>query len=90
VTGRYSTLDALINVHRLDQTYLTALMVEHSVGLSILAAPGMHTQVQIIEGATKKLLTTAGRSFNQVVVDAGSHWSWIDAALFDRLRRFTS
>lgn len=87
LTSRYSALDALNNPHRLDRAYLSALMIEHSAGLSILAAPGLHTDVQVEKGATRKLLSTAVRSFDEVVVDAGSHWNWVDSALFEQAEK---
>jgi Flp pilus assembly CpaE family ATPase len=61
-------------------------MVEHTSNLAILAAPSTHTQVEVKKGATERLLTVARRNFDEVVVDAGSHWSWMDDALFEQAK----
>jgi pilus assembly protein CpaE len=84
LNNQYSTLDALNNINRLDTTYLAALMVRHSSGMSVLAAPGMHAQVPATRGATDKLISVAREAFDYVVVDVGSNWSWIDSEIFDQ------
>jgi pilus assembly protein CpaE len=86
VVGKYSTIDALNNVHRLDTAYLEALMVRHESGISFLGAPGTHLRVEVPKGATEKLITVARRTFENVIVDVGSRWSWIDPALLDQAK----
>ena len=43
LTPQYSTVNALLNFNRLDSNYLSTLLVKHSSGLSVLAAPDKYT-----------------------------------------------
>ena len=40
INTQFSTVDALQNYSRLDQNFLSKLLIKHSSGLSVLAAPG--------------------------------------------------
>jgi Flp pilus assembly CpaE family ATPase len=72
VTPQYSTVDALKNFSRLDSTFLGRLIVKHSSGISVLAAPGSYPEYRASDEATQKLLLVARQNFENVVVDVGS------------------
>ncbi len=72
VVPEYSTVDALQNYQRLDSSFLSRLLVSHTSGLSVLAAPGRHSSYRATEDAIEKLLLVARQNFQNVVVDAGS------------------
>lgn len=83
IRSRYSTLDALMNAPTLDAAFLAGLLTEHSSGLWVLPSPGTQSPVDCPRGAVEKLLDVARQGFENVIVDAGSHWSWTDAALLE-------
>jgi pilus assembly protein CpaE len=72
ITAPFSTVDALQNANRLDSNFLSRLLVQHSSGLSVLAAPDKYAAVTIPVEALEKLLISARQDFGYVVVDAGS------------------
>jgi Flp pilus assembly CpaE family ATPase len=72
ITPGYSTIDALQNFGRLDASFLSKLLVKHSSGLFVLAAPGNYSVYQSSNDAILKLLTVARQEFQNVVVDVGS------------------
>ena len=57
----------------LDSNFLAKLLIKHSSGLSVLAAPDRYTSVQASDEAVEKLLAVARQDFDYVVVDAGSN-----------------
>lgn len=73
VRSRYSLLDAIDNLHRLDGEFLRELAVKHKSGLDILAGsdhferPGSADSTALEE--VFRLLT---RQYDYIVVDAGS------------------
>jgi pilus assembly protein CpaE len=73
IRPRYSVLDAIDNLHRLDKEFLRELVAKHKSGLDILAGsdhfdrPGAADNTGIEE--LFRLLT---RQYDYVVVDAGS------------------
>jgi pilus assembly protein CpaE len=83
VSAQYSAVNALQNFSRLDAHFLASLLVQHSSGLSVLAAPSELTSVQITEDAIDKLLEVARQEFDYVVVDAGSRLDLQHTRLFD-------
>jgi pilus assembly protein CpaE len=83
INAQYSTANALQNVVRLDYLFLSKLMVEHSSGLMVLAAPDRYTHVEATNETVQRLLTVARQNFNFVVVDAGSRFGATGKALFD-------
>jgi pilus assembly protein CpaE len=83
----FSTVDALREVERLDSAFLSKLVVRHSSGLSLLAAPGQFPHVPIDNAAANRLLTVACNSFDYVVIDAGSRLDWTRTHLFDLASR---
>jgi pilus assembly protein CpaE len=83
ITARYSIVDALQNSSRLDASFLSTMLVRHSSGLSVLAAPSELATEQFSEGAVNKLLEVARQEFDYVVVDAGSRLDLQQTHLFD-------
>jgi pilus assembly protein CpaE len=72
ITAEYSTIDALNSVERLDARFLDQLLVKHSSGVWVLAAPGRFLQYQASTDAIDWLLHVARQEFENVVVDLGS------------------
>jgi pilus assembly protein CpaE len=83
LTPEYSTANALSSYNRLDSNYLSTLLVKHSSGLSVLAAPDRYATVQATNEAVEKLLFVTRQDFDYVVVDAGSRFDAIGKALFE-------
>jgi pilus assembly protein CpaE len=82
IKAQYSTVDALQNSGRLDASFLLTLIVRHSTGLSVLAAPSEMTTFQASDEAIDRLLAAARQQFDYVVVDAGSRLDLEKTALF--------
>ena len=87
LNSEYSTADALREAERLDFAFLSRLIVRHSSGLSLLAAPGRFPHIPIDNVAANKLLTVACNGFDYVVIDAGSRLDWTRTHLFDLASR---
>jgi pilus assembly protein CpaE len=83
IKSRYSTLNALENFSRLDASFLSTMLVKHSSGLLVLAAPSELTTLQVSDDAIDKLLEVAAQEFDYVVVDAGSRLELQHTHLFD-------
>jgi pilus assembly protein CpaE len=83
IVAEYSTENAFQDSSRLDANFLSSLLVRHSSGLSVLAAPGDFPQAQASIDAVDKLLAVARLNFDYVVVDAGSRLDLKASALFD-------
>ncbi len=84
VRPRFTVIDALDNLHRLDQEFLRELVVRHKSGLDILAGgdqidrPGIHDAPGV-----EQLLQLLARSYDFIVVDAGTVTGTIaDVAVF--------
>jgi pilus assembly protein CpaE len=73
ISAEFSTANALQNFERLDSNFLTKLLIKHSSGLSVLAAPDRYTPLRATDEAVEKLLSVARQDFDYVVVDAGSN-----------------
>jgi pilus assembly protein CpaE len=82
LNSQYSTLNALTNFNRLDSNYLSTLLVKHSSGLSVLAAPDKYTSASISQEALERLLFVTRQDFDYVVIDAGSRFESTDKTLF--------
>jgi pilus assembly protein CpaE len=83
INAQYSTANAMQNLARLDYHFLSSMLIKHSSGLFVLAAPDRYTQVEATNEAVQKLLTVARQNFDYVVVDAGSRFSTTGKALFE-------
>jgi len=82
LTGRYSTLDALENVTRLDATFLSTLLQPCGENVWVLAAPGHFINMEFQNKAIDKLITVALDHFDFVVVDSGSRLNFIETNLY--------
>jgi pilus assembly protein CpaE len=83
IKPRYSTVNALQNSSRLDASFLSTMLIRHSSGLSVLAAPSELTTAQFSDEAVDKLLKIAREEFDYVVVDAGSRLDLQHSHLFE-------
>jgi len=73
VRPRYTILDAIENLHRLDKDFLRELVAKHKSGLEILAGSEQHDRPGVADaGAVEELFRVLGRSHDFVVVDAGN------------------
>ena len=73
VRPRYTILDAIENLHRLDKDFLRELVAKHKSGLDILAGSEHHDRPGASDaGAVEELFRVLGRSHDFVVVDAGN------------------
>jgi pilus assembly protein CpaE len=76
VRSRYTLLDALDNLHRLDQEFLKELVVKHKSGLEILSGSDVFDRPGSADvSALEDVLRTLGRQYAHVVIDAGAHLS---------------
>lgn len=83
IKSQYSTVNALQNFSRLDASFLSTLLSQHSSGLYVLAAPSELAPTHVSEDAIDKLLEVACQEFEYVVVDAGSRLDLQSTHLFD-------
>ncbi len=74
IHAQYSTINALESYEQLDSNFLATLVVKHSSGLEVLAAPDKYTEVQPSTPAIEKLLSLVRDDYDYVVVDAGSRF----------------
>ena len=82
VSAEYSTINALQNASRLDASFLSKLLVKHSTGVSVLAAPGKFPQFDASNDAIDRLLMVARQEFDNVVIDMGSRLDLMGTGLF--------
>jgi pilus assembly protein CpaE len=83
ISAKYSTINALQSASRLDSSFLATLLVQHSSGLWVLAAPGKFSPFHAESEAIIRLLEVARQDFDNVVVDLGTRFDITDGALFD-------
>jgi len=83
VNSQYSTVNALEHFEQLDSNFLSTLLVKHSSGLSVLAAPDKYTEVQPSRASIERLLSVVRGDFQYVVVDAGARFGPSFKELFD-------
>jgi Flp pilus assembly CpaE family ATPase len=72
IAADFSTEDALRNFEHLDARYLQSLLVKHSSGVFVLAAPTQVPEAEVSQAAVEKLTSIARLQFDHVVVDVGS------------------
>jgi pilus assembly protein CpaE len=82
IVAEFSTIDALQSSERLDGSFLSRLLVKHSSGVSVLAAPGRFQPYQAANEAIDKLVEVARQGFDNVVVDLGSRIDLTGSVLF--------
>lgn len=88
IAATYSTSDALQNSARLDSTFLSKLLVQHSPGFYVLPAPGIFSATEASREAVQKLLAVARQNFDYVVIDAGARLNARELSLFDQDAKF--
>jgi pilus assembly protein CpaE len=88
ITAEFSTIDALNAVERLDGRFLDQLLVKHSSGVWVLAAPGRFLQYQASTEAIDWLLRVARQEFDNVVVDLGSKLDLMGSAAYKEASTF--
>jgi pilus assembly protein CpaE len=74
--------NALDNFNRLDVNFFSKLLIKHSSGLYVLAAPDGYTPIQATPEAIEQLIAVARQAFDYVIVDAGSHLGATSKILF--------
>jgi pilus assembly protein CpaE len=73
VRPRFSVLDAIDNLHRLDREFLRELVSKHKSGLEILAGSDQFDRPGAADGsAVEELLRLLTRQYDYIVVDGGS------------------
>lgn len=73
VRSRYSLLDAIDNLHRLDSEFLKELVVKHKSGLEILAGSDQFDRPGPAEsGAIEDVFRLLASQYEHIVIDAGS------------------
>jgi pilus assembly protein CpaE len=81
LTAPLSAADALMNLERLDSHFLSTVMIKHSSGLSVLAAPDRYSRLDVREDSIEKLVNVVRQDFDYVVVDAGAGMGLVGKAL---------
>jgi pilus assembly protein CpaE len=73
IRPRFSILDAIDNLHRLDREFLKELVVTHKSGLEILAGSDQFDRPGGPDGgAIEELFRLLARQYEYILVDAGS------------------
>jgi pilus assembly protein CpaE len=73
VRPRFSVIDAIDNLHRLDREFLRELVSKHKSGLEILAGSDQFDRPGAADGgALEELLRLLTRQYDYIVVDCGS------------------
>jgi pilus assembly protein CpaE len=73
VRPRFTILDAIENLHRLDKDFLKELVAKHKSGLDILAGSEQFDRPNAQDaGAVEELLRVLTRAYDYVVIDAGN------------------
>ncbi len=73
VRPRFTVLDAIENLHRLDRDFLRELMARHKSELDILAGSEQFDRPGAQDaGAIEELLRTLSRLYDYIVIDAGN------------------
>jgi pilus assembly protein CpaE len=73
VRPRFTVLDAIENLHRLDRDFLRELVSKHKSGLDILAGSDQFDRPGGQDaGAVEELLRVLGKLYEHIVIDAGN------------------
>jgi pilus assembly protein CpaE len=71
--SRYTLLDALDNVHRLDAEFLRDLVMKHKSGLELLAGSATFERPGASDsGAVEEVFRILGRYYEYIVIDVGN------------------
>lgn len=87
IVSEFSTINALQAAERLDASFLSKLLAQHSSGLFVLAAPGKFPNYESSNESLEKLISVARQQFDNVVVDVGSRLDLPGTALFNEASR---
>jgi pilus assembly protein CpaE len=72
IRPRFTLIDAIDNLHRLDSEFLKELVTKHKSGLDILAGAEQVDRPGPQDGAAlEQLLQVLGRSYEFIIIDAG-------------------
>ena len=84
VRPRFTLVDALENIHRLDTAFLSGLIAKHRSGLEILAGSEHIDRPNKQDvGSLNELLQLLGQNYDFIVIDGGSLTSPVsEAAIF--------
>ena len=84
VRPRFTVLDAIENLHRLDKNFLTELVAKHKSGLDILAGSEQFDRPNAQDaGAIEELLRLLAKTYDYVIIDVGNVInSVVSAALY--------
>jgi pilus assembly protein CpaE len=81
VRPRFTLLDAIENLHRLDKNFLTELVAKHKSGLDILAGSEQFDRPNAQDaGSVEELLRVVSKAYDYLVIDAGNVINPISAA----------
>jgi pilus assembly protein CpaE len=81
VRQKYSVLDAIDNMHRLDREFLRELVLKHKSGLEILAGSDQFDRPGAADsGGVEELFRVLTRQYDYVLVDAGSQINSVTVA----------
>jgi pilus assembly protein CpaE len=73
VRPRFTLIDAIDNLHRLDREFLKELVIKHKSGLEILAGSDQFDRPGANDGgAIEELFRLLARQYEYILVDAGS------------------
>ena len=73
VRPRFTVLDAIENLHRLDKNFLTELVAKHKSGLDILAGSEQFDRPNAQDaGAVEELLRVLAKTYDYVIIDVGN------------------
>jgi pilus assembly protein CpaE len=73
VRPRFTMIDAIDNLHRLDREFLKELVIKHKSGLEILAGSDQFDRPGAPDGgAIEELFRLLARQYEYILVDAGS------------------
>jgi pilus assembly protein CpaE len=73
VRPRFTVLDAIENLHRLDRDFLRELVSKHKSGVDILAGSEQFDRPNAQDaGAIEELLRVLARAYDHIVIDAGN------------------
>jgi pilus assembly protein CpaE len=88
ITAEFSTIDALNSMERMDARFLDQLLVKHSSGVWVLAAPGRFLQYHASTEAIDLLLRVARQEYDNVVVDLGSKLDLMNTSAYKEAHTF--
>jgi len=88
LAAQFSTIDALESGARMDARFLSQLLVEHSSGVRLLAAPGRFVQYKLDTSALERIIRIARQEFDNVVLDIGSKLDLMDTIVYREATAF--